>query len=180
MCIQYLILLTNMSKVLDIACIFIFITPMQVIAAEGELKASQALMEAAEVIHLSPHALQVETYFQGQYMTLTPNYYFSRDICRFLTPYPLSIIPRSSFQCPSAFQAWLSWTCSMTRSCYRCGFVIQMLLNALMFFRKFLCSNAAINYIAYSCKDKQFGVSKYIVKTTMNIKMRYTNFKLGI
>lgn len=32
---------------------------LQVIAAEGEQKASRALKEAAEVIHESPHALQV-------------------------------------------------------------------------------------------------------------------------
>ena len=32
---------------------------MQVIAAEGEQKASGALKEAADVIHQSPHALQL-------------------------------------------------------------------------------------------------------------------------
>ena len=62
---------------LDITCIFICITPMQVIAAEGEQKASKALKEAAEVIHQSPHALQVETYFQSRDFTLTPTIFFS-------------------------------------------------------------------------------------------------------
>ena len=42
--------------------------PLQVIAAEGEHKASSALKEAAHVIEESPHALQV-----GQHFNTVPN-----------------------------------------------------------------------------------------------------------
>ena len=38
---------------------------MQVIAGKGEQKASQALKEAAKVIHQSPHALQADMRIVG-------------------------------------------------------------------------------------------------------------------
>ena len=42
-----------------------------------------------------------------------------------------------------------------------------------------IIGKAAINCIAYSCKDIQFDVLNNIAKTTVSIKIRYTSFKLG-
>jgi len=47
------------AKFINDSNCFVFVTTMQVIAAEGEQKASRALKEAADVISQSPSALQL-------------------------------------------------------------------------------------------------------------------------
>ena len=54
---------------------------LQVIAAEGEQKASSALKDAAEVIQQSPHALQVSRGYWHHFWRLFLNY-SSCDTCR--------------------------------------------------------------------------------------------------
>ena len=68
--------------------------PDQVIAAEGEQKASSALKDAAEVIQQAPHALQVTGgSYQSRY-SFFDVFIFSCDISRPWTQYQRSTTPR--------------------------------------------------------------------------------------
>ena len=66
--------------------------PLQVIAAEGEHKASSALKEAAHVIEESPHALQVSQHFNTvpihhcPCLSLSQNKNWKIHILKYFTP----------------------------------------------------------------------------------------------
>ena len=84
-------------------------TLSQVIAAEGEQKASSALREAAEVIQQSPHALQVYTgagKLKNEAKPFHP-FLFSSGIYRLSTRYQLNTTQLSSSRCQWLFPVWL-------------------------------------------------------------------------